>query len=169
MRLEFKGVELTYTAHNKTNDATYRAVGKRTENEDDKGFLAGNTAAALNWLKKWATGKPEQPPDAIDKGDILGSWKGTDSFGADLTFHFKEDDAFVVVRNPSTLGRPSVGKYAISGTEVSGEADTKVAFTVEKFGNEIRGEWVYKVNGVSAEFTLKQETPPAGDESKTTD
>jgi len=93
----------------------------------------------------------------INKSDILGSWKGMDTFRADLTFNFKEDDSFIVIRNPSSLGRPSTGKYTISGTKISGEADTNVAFTVEKFGDEISGKWVYNVNGVSATFTLKKQ------------
>ena len=98
-----------------------------------------------------------QQPDKIIKSDILGLWTGTDTFGAKLTFSFKEDESFKVVRQPSSLGRPSVGKYKISGTKITGGADTEVTFTVRKFGDEIKGKWTYKHSGASAKFTLKKE------------
>jgi len=156
VRLEFKDDELIYDAHSKTNKLSYHADGKLSE-DSKAGWLAGKMAAAKNWVKKLVAGKPERSPDVINKSDILGSWKGMDTFRADLTFNFKEDDSFIVIRNPSSLGRPSTGKYTISGTKISGEADTNVAFTVEKFGDEISGKWVYNVNGVSATFTLKKQ------------
>ena len=89
--------------------------------------------------------------------DILGFWTGTDTYYAELTFSFKENDTFKVVREPSSLGRPSIGKYVISDTKITGEADTQVTFTVKKFGDEIKGKWTYKPNGASARFTLKKE------------
>jgi hypothetical protein len=150
MELVMEGEALSYAAYHKTNGFTYRAIGRLSE--EDKGWLT----AALDRVKAWFSGKPERPPDTIRKSDILGIWKGTDSLGSELTFSFDEDDSFTVIRNPSSLGRPSIGKYTISATTVSGVADTKVNFAVQKFGDEISGKWTYKVNGVSGKFTLKK-------------
>jgi len=152
--LEFKGEELQFTAYHKTNNFTYRAHGRLADNVSKKGWTAGKTAIVLNLVNRVA---PAQQPDKIIKSDILGLWTGTDTFGAKLTFSFKEDESFKVVRQPSSLGRPSVGKYKISGTKITGGADTEVTFTVRKFGDEIKGKWTYKHSGASAKFTLKKE------------
>ena len=152
--LEFKGEELVFTAYHKTNNFTYRANGRLSGNVSKNGWWAGKTAIVLNIVNKVV---PAKQPDKVNKSDILGFWTGTDTYGAQLIISFKEDDSFKVVREPSSLGRPSIGKYVISDTKITGEADTKVSFTVKKFGDEIKGKWTYKPNGAGARFTLKKE------------
>lgn len=157
VHLEFKGEELIYTALNKTNNASYRATGKLSENTWKKRWRAGKTAIVLNLMNKLI---PAEQPDKIKKGDILGSWTGSDTYGAEITFTFNQDDSFKVVREPSSLGRPSIGNYKISDTKITGEADTQVKFKIQKFGDGLKGKWIYQVNGVSGKFTLKKKPGP---------
>ncbi len=166
-RLEFKGEELIFAAHHKTNDFTYRATGRPYETNPVIRWWAEKKPIVMKWLKKYVGGLEDRTPEIIDKDDILGAWKGTDSYSAMMTFTFKEDGSFSVIRIPTVLGNPSIGKYTISAKELSGETDDKVTFTANKFGNEISGRWVYKVNGATASFLLKREASPPQHEAKT--
>lgn len=81
--------------------------------------------------------------------------KNFEKGGRNVWVIFKEDHTCKVIRNPSSLGCPSIGDYTIYETTVSGEADTNVNFAAQKFGEKMSGKWVYTVNGVSAVFMLK--------------
>lgn len=149
--LEFAGENIFFAAYHKTNSFTYRASGRLSD--EDRSWLS----VAMDHIEAWFDGEPELPPDTIKKNDIVGIWHGTDSYNAEITFNFNKDGTFKVIRNPSSLGRPSIGTYTISDIYVTGEADTKVNFVVQKFGEEIKGKWTYTVNGASAEFTLNKQ------------
>ncbi len=165
-RLEFNDEDLIFAAHHKTNNFTYRATGRLYETNPVKRWWAEKKPIVMKWLKKYVGGLEDRVPDIIDKDDILGSWKGTDSYSATMTFTFEEDDSFSVIRIPTVLGNPSIGKYTISAKELAGETDDKVTFTANKFGNEMIGRWVYKVNGATASFLLKREASSPHHEAK---
>ena len=51
---------------------------------------------------------------------------------------------------------PITGNYTIDGTTLSGlSSDTKGKWSVQRFGQELSGEW--KLFGYRADFTLKKE------------
>lgn len=161
-RLEFKGKELIYNAINRSFGRSFDAFGKLSEagliNEKKPEGWTDKVAAAIQWMKELIAGKPDRIPDLISNTDILGAWTGSDNLGAKLTFNFKENSSFDVDRKPSQLGRPSTGKYIISGKKISGDMEEyNVTFTAKKFGNEISGEWVYKKGVDSGEFTIKKQ------------
>ena len=156
VQLEFKDKELKYTVLDMGN-TTYYANGRPYETNPVKRWWAQKKPILWAWLTKYVGGLEDEPdPDPIIKKDILGTWKGTDSLNGTLSFTFLVDNTYISERKPSARKGPSTGNYTIDGTTLSGlSSDTKGKWSVQRFGQELSGEW--KLFGYRADFTLKKE------------